>query len=538
MTIKIYLRVLFILFLIDRCPIGIYAQDKGGEKLAARIEPIAREYYRIGDYDRALEGYQMLDSLFPENTDYNYKLGICYLHSNLKSKAYPYLEFAYNQPDAPSNIFFELGRAYQLGDEFDKAIIFYESYKKQLKFGPDADKKADEIVQMDRYIQMCRNGQRLVRDPLLNVTIVNMGPAINSRYTDFAPLINQNENTLIFTSKRQADGKKSDPLTDQYYESIFMSNKVNGEWQPATYIPEPIFHQDIHDAAVGLSPRGEKLFLYRGGTNSFASRIEGDIYLSNLKSGKWSEPQLVTEINSSGWESHASVDSSENILVFTSDREGGMGGTDIYFCQRKLNGQWTEPQNIGGYINTPFDEDGPFISPDGTKLYFSSKGHNSMGGYDIFYSEYLKDKGKWTRPVNMGYPINTADDDIYFVWSGDGERAYFSSEREDSYGSADIYMLTRNDDKTPVAEVSGRVSEKFDKSPVKSEIIVRDLLSNHLIGIFDSDDQGQYRMNLKSGRNYNVIIRAEGYRDSINKLELNEAADAYSVNKDFAISKK
>ncbi len=200
------------------------AQDKGAEKLANRIEPLAKEYYRIGDYSRALEGYQLLDSLFPENTDYNYKLGICYLHSNYKSKAYPYLEYAYHQPDAPQNIFFELGRAYQLGDEFDKAIIFYESYKKELVYGPDADKKQDEITRIDRYIQECRNGERLVRSPLLNVTVVNLGPAINSSYTDFAPLINSSENELIFTSKRPAPGKKSDPLTDQYYESFFISH--------------------------------------------------------------------------------------------------------------------------------------------------------------------------------------------------------------------------------------------------------------------------------------------------------------------------
>ncbi len=531
-------RILVSIVFISMIPAIGYSQDKDSERMAKRIEPIAKEYYRIGDYNRALEGYQMLDSLFPENTEYNYKLGICYLHSNFKSKAYPYLEFAYNQPDAPSNIFFELGRAYQLGDEFDKAIIFYESYNKQLKYSPDADKNQDEIAQIDHYIQMCRNGQRLVRNPLLNVTVVNLGPAINSEYTDFAPLINSAENELIFTSKRPAPGKKSDPLTNQYYESIFISHKVNGIWQPATYIPGPIYHTDIHDAAVGLSPNGKQLFLYRGGSNNLASKIEGDIYMSNLKEGKWSDPQPVTAINSSGWESHASVDSAEDLLVFTSDREGGVGGTDIYYCRKKLNGEWTTPANIGEYINTPYDEDGPFISPDGTKLYFSSKGHDSMGGYDIFYSEYRADKGKWTRPVNMGYPINTADDDIYFVWSADGERAYFSSEREDSYGSADIYMLTRNDQSTPIASLTGKVLEKFENTPVKSEIMVRDLLSNHLIGVYDADDQGNYKMQLKTARKYNIIIRAEGYQEAKSILDLKPSKEPYSLTKDFEIRKK
>ncbi len=309
-------------------------------------------------------------------------------------------------------------------------------------------------------------------------------------------------------------------------------------WQPATYIPGPLYHTDIHDAAVGLSPRGDELFLYRGGTNNFASHIEGDIYMSTLKKNKWTEPVPVTEINSPAWESHASVDSAEDFLVFTSDREGGMGGSDIYFCRKKLNGHWTTPENIGEFINTPYDEDGPFISPDGTKLYFSSKGHNTMGGFDVFYSEYLKDKGRWSRPENMGYPINTADDDIYFVWSADGERAYFSSEREDTYGGSDIYMLTRNDQSTPLAELSGKILDKYAKTPVKSEIIVRDLLSNHLIGIFDSDETGNYKLRLKSGRKYNVILRASGYQDSINQLDVAQAKSPFSLSKDFTIVKK
>lgn len=527
-----------VVFVVPFFPGAGCAQNNEEDKLAKRLEPLAREYFRIGDYKRALEGYSLLDSIAPDNTDYNYRLGLCYLHSNFKSRAYPYLEFAYNQPDAPANIFYELGQAYQLGDEFDKAIIFYESYKKQIKYGPDADKRQDELMQIDREIQMCRNGQRLVRSPLLNVSVINLGPAVNSQYTDFAPLINARENELIFTSKRPAANKKSDPLTGQYYESVFMCTRENGTWQPAQYIPEPIFHYDVHDAAVGLSPDGNKLFLYRGGNNSFSSRIQGDIYESTLKKNQWSEPTPINEINSTGWESHASIDSSGNVLVFTSDRDGGLGGTDIYICRRKLNGEWSTPENIGGYINTPFDEDGPFIHPDGNKLYFSSKGHNSMGGYDIFYSEYLPDKNRWSRPVNMGYPINTADDDIYFVWSADGERAYFSSEREDSYGDADIYMLVRNDESIPVAEIAGQVTDKYEGTPVKAELSVRDLLSNHLIGVYDTDDQGKYNIKLKAGRKYTIIMRSPGYLETPTPLELKSSEQPFAITQNLEIRKK
>lgn len=515
-----------------------YGQERSTNRFASRLESLAREYYRIEDYNKALEGYLELDSLVPANTEYNYRIGICYLHSSFKAKAYPYLEFVYRQDDAPGDIFYELGQAYHYGLEFEKAIIFYESYKKQLEFSPDKEKNDSEIKRIDRQIQMCRNGQRLLRDPVINTEVVNLGSEINSPFTDFAPLINKNEDYIIFTSKRQATpATKSDPLTGQYYESIFYSGKVNNQWEPARYIGPPVHHDDLHDAAVGLSPDGNTLFLYQGGDNSFTARITGNLYVSHRKDNHWTEPEYFDGINSDGWESHASITEDGNTLIFTSNREGGMGGTDIYISRRNPEGHWGKPENIGAYINTIYDEDGPFIHPDGNKLYFSSKGHNSMGGYDIFYSEYLEDKGHWTRPKNLGYPINTADDDIYFVWSADGERAYFSSERENTYGNTDIYMLIRNDRHNDIIEVSGKVTDRFTSDPLKSEIMIRDLLSNNMIGIYDSDDKyGNYTMKLKSGRKYDVIIRSSGYQENITQLDLT-GIHQNAVSRNFEIRK-
>jgi len=501
---------------------NLYAQDKGVQRLINRLEPIASEYYRVEDYKKALEGYLILDSLSSGNTEYNYRIGICFLHSNFKNRAYPYLEQAYRQSDPPSDIFFEMGRAYHYGHEFEKAIIFYESYRKNLRFHQQLDENSQEVQQVDRYIQMCRNGLRLVREPLINVNVVNLGADINSTYADFSPLISRNEDVLIFTSKRPAtEHTKSDPLTGQYFESIFYSTFENGSWTEAQNIGDPIHHEKIHDAAVGLSPEGSRLFLYRGDKNPFKANIGGDLYVSERMRNNWSEPQPMEAINSGNWESHVSITDQGDMIVFTSNREGGMGGTDIYFSTRDPEGNWTPPVNIGEYINTPYDEDGPFIHPDGNKLYFSSKGHNSMGGYDIFFTEYLVEKDHWTRPENVGYPINTADDDIFFVWSTDGERAYFSSEREDSYGETDIYMLVRNDTATPLMEVTGQITDKSSGKPLNAEIIVRDMLSNHLIGIYDFDNTNEkYRIDLKSARRYLVTIRASGYEDQVDELDL------------------
>ncbi len=531
--------IIHILSFVILLPFTLQAQDKEASRFLKRIEPIADEYYRIGDYNRALEGYLALDSINPDNTKYNYRIGICYLNSNLKSKAYPYLVFVYMQEDAPLTIFYDLARAFHYGMELEKAMVFYESYIKQLKFAPDADENEELITQIERYIQMCRNGLRMVRNPLINTDVLNLGPNINSEYDDFAPLVNKEEDLIIFTSKRPDNANsKTDPLTDQYYENIFYSNKNNGNWQKTISIGPPINNDDLHDAAVGLSPDGTKLFIYRGDDNNFNARVAGDLYVSGAKGRQWTDPVIIRAINSEGWESHASISEDGNILVFTSDREGGMGGTDIYISRRKLNKEWSEPENIGGYINTKYDEDGPFIHPDGNKLYFSSKGHDSMGDYDIFYTEYLKDKNRWTRPENVGYPINTPDDDIYFVWSADGERAWFSSQRADSYGRTDIYMLLRDDEEAEIVAVEGAIKDKVNQSPVGAQITVRDMLSNQLIGIYDTEKaDGLYEMKMRKGRRYLITINSEGYQDLVTELDLSHQDDMQLV-KNFEIRKR
>jgi hypothetical protein len=505
------------------------------------MERIADEYFRIGDYEKALEGYLTLDSLQPGNTGYNYQIGICYLHTSSKSKAYPYLEFVYQQEDPPESLLYDLARAYHYGMEFERAIIYYESFKKQIQFGMHSTQtETKDITKIDLFIQQCRNGTGMVRDPLLNTSVVNMGPAVNSTYTDFGPLINKNEDLLIFSSKRRAnEHTKSDPLTGQYYESIFYSNLVNGKWSAANAFGAPINRDEVHNAAVGLSPDGKTLFIYQGDDDRLSARIAGDVLVSQYDNNQWIMPRDLDVINSKAWESSASVSEDESILVFSSDREGGFGGIDLYITRKTPDGEWSVPENIGGYINTPFNEDGPFLHPDGNKLYFSSNGLQSMGGYDIFYSEFQEGINRWTRPVNMGFPINTSDDDIFFVWSADGERAYFSSDREDTYGKADIYMFVREDQNNVLTHVTGIVSDRITQSPVGAELSVRDLWNNNLIGIFESHhDNGSYSIALKSGREYSVTVDAEGYKNENIRILIPRHSDKVPFIKNVTLTRK
>jgi len=534
-------RISLVLIILILFSIQAYSQDKEAERFTNRIENIAQEYYRIGDYTRALEGYLMLDSITPGNTIYKYHIGICYLNSSTKSRAYPYLEFAYQQEDAPKGIMFELARAFHFGMEFDKAIILYESYKKQIQFlNPENRSNKTTETEIDHFIQQCRNGLRYVRDPFLNTSITNLGPNINSEYDDFAPLLNKNEDLLIFTSKRKATEKtKSDPLTGQYYENVFISHRSNGSWQEVSSIGQPISQDNLHNSAIGLSPDGDLLFIYKGDDDRFSYRISGDLYMSSGQNGQWQNPMKIDVINSKSWESSATVSENESILVISSDRQGGYGGTDLYISRKDQSGDWSIPENLGPYINTKYDEDGPFLHPDGNKLYFSSKGHSSMGGYDIFYTEYQEDRKQWTRPVNMGFPINSADDDVYFVWSADGERAYFSSQREDTYGKTDIYMLTREDAGNVMVNASGEVRDKIDLSPVNAEIIVREEMNNNLIGIFQTEGKkGNFSISLVSGRKYRIAIEAQGYRNEDFLLNVQQKSGPSEIIKNVTLTRR
>ena len=533
-------QILFLFFSIALLNITPnYGQDRETTRFSNRIEEIAKEYFRINDYDRALEGYLILDSIQPGNTLYNYRIGICYLHSNSKAKAYPHLEFAYNQEDAPNNILYELARAYHFGMEFEKAIISYESYKKQIRF--KSIKSEDiELNELDRYIQMCRNGLRLVKNPITNTLVLNLGEDINSEYDDFAPLVNKNEDLLIFTSKRKAaENTKSDPLTGQFYESIFYSNKSGENWSEALSIGPAINQDNIHNSAVGLSPQGDMLFIFQGDDNRLSSRISGDLHISLRNNGQWSNPRPLDDINSQSWESSASITEDGSLMVFSSDRPGGFGGIDLYYSRKNPNGDWSVPENMGGFINTKFDEDGPFIHPNGNKLYFSSNGHNTMGGYDIFYSEFLEEMGRWTRPENLGYPVNSPDNDIFFVWSADGERAYFSSERTDTYGETDIYVLIRNNEHQLMVNLHGSIKDKISLLPVGGEIIVRDLLSNNLIGVYTADvDAGKFSIDLLAGRKYMVLVKADGYRDEIMRYDILEDPGTNQLIKNVTLTRK
>ncbi|HET6243416.1 MAG: PD40 domain-containing protein [Bacteroidetes bacterium] len=482
-------------------------------------------------YTKALDLFLKIDSLYPDNSNINFKIGLCYynLPTN-KLKSIPFFEKAvknlsekYNEKkatekNAPYITLYYLAQVYHLNYSFDNALTTFNQFK---TFIGTTDIQLNKEV--DNYIKMCNNGKMFVNAPI-QIEITNIGEKINSVYPEYAPVISADESVLIFTSRRpeSAGGKKTED--GQYFEDIYISTKENGEWSTPVSI-SPNINTAAHEASVGLSVDGQSLLLYK------SEGPEGNIYISKLIGDKWEVPVKLSEnITGKSWEPSASISADGNSLYFTSDRKGGFGGRDIYKSKKLPNGDWSLPVNMGPEINTEFDEDGPFIHPDGKTLFFSSKGHSTMGGFDVFFS-IMDENGKFQKPSNLGYPVNTTDDDIYYSLSADGKRAYYSSSKEGGFGEKDLYLLNFIEHKeTPLALIKGTILDVYGNVPLV-DIIVTDNETEEIVGIYYPNTKtGNYLFILPPGANYNISYEAEGYLFKSENIDVPIDANYYVIN--------
>lgn len=497
---KIWLLLLFI-------SLSSFAEDKLFYK---NLRYQATELYRIDEYRLALPMLLKVDSLKPNQKDILYKIGVSYYKIGYRKESENYLRKANDLGYKDKYILYYLGRAFHMNNEFDSAIVYLNKYKAHVKHY----KKLDYTPEMvDRYIEMCEYGKILVANPV-EVTIENLGPRVNSKYPDYAPVISADETVLIFTSRRTDESNKElDPRDDLHFEDLYICTREHPDsvWSEAKNMGDRI-NTGSHDASIGLSPDGQELFVYRSSSDK-KKNISGDIWVSDLKGEEWTQPyRMHSNINSPYWEPSCSVTPDEKTLYFSSNRPGGFGGRDIYVTQKIAGDEWTEPVNLGPDINTAYDEDAPFIHPDGRTLFFSSRGHQSMGGFDLFKSVLDGKSKKWSTPENLGYPINTSDDDVFYVWSPDGSKAYFSSIREGGYGDKDIYVLKRPDIHNFIIVVRGRVLNKENSKAVAATITFTDLETNDMVGVFTSNSfNGKFTSLASPGKNYAVTVEAPGY---------------------------
>jgi len=414
----------------------LFAQDN--KELARQQVEIGDEiYFEQKAPEVAKEFYILAVQADPDNIKANYMAARTITETINKGEATPYFLRVYElDPDYRFDLLYSIGRAYQYGMEFNNAITYYNEYLNKLK--NETEYRGEDKIpanQAKRRIYECENGLDFVSNAR-NFNIVNIGSEINSNSLDYAPVINADETMMIFTSRRKENNLNENVYDDNFaYEDIFISHKVNGKWTPAENIGETV-NTLYFESNLALSADGQQLYVYRDDNN-------GDIYVSDRKSdGTWSKPEPLSDnINSSYSENSVSISPDGQTLYFSSNRPGGYGGLDIYKCEKDRRGMWGKVTNLGDMVNTPFDEDGVFIDYDGKTLFFSTRGRKGMGGYDIFKSEYDPENDSWGDPKNLGYPINTPDDDIFFVSSKDGKRGYYATVRNGGVGYLDIYMV-------------------------------------------------------------------------------------------------
>ena len=390
----------------------------------------AEYFFMKEDYHDALINYLQLHDKMPDHQNIDYRIGVCYLNiPGKKNLSVEYLEAAsknisarhkegtLSQVSAPYEAFYELGKAYRINYMFDKAK---DSFKKYL--GTLLPDDRENVSFVNHEIAVCDLARELMSKPV-SFTDENIGEIFNDEKANFNPLIS-------------ADGKSFAFMVSlKFYDAVMFSKLINGKWTPPLNItPELQSDGDFYISC--LSADGKQLFLARD------DNFNSDIYVSSYNGSGWSKiVKLNKNINTKYWESHGFVSESGNRLIFASDRPGGFGGLDLYISN-KVNGEWGPAVNLGPEINTEFNEDRPFLINQGKTLFFSSQGHENIGGYDLFRSD-LQSNGLWNKPANMGYPVNTPDDNLFFMPTGDGKTGYYSVYKESGgFGKEDIYKVT------------------------------------------------------------------------------------------------
>lgn len=478
----------------------------------------------VGNYEGALDDFLYLLTTDPKNDKYNYKVAVCYLNTNInKAKAAPYLEVLTRKPKCDPNAWYLLGRAYHYANRFDDAIAAYNKFKSGGK-GTEFNLKDAE-----QQIQYCINAKELMKFPV-NVTFENLGDKVNSEYNDHYAFVPVDESFVAFNTNRPSkDARENED--GHYGNSIYISKVKLGEFEKAYSIGAPINKGNSGEEVVGLSANGEFMVLL----------IKGNLYLSQRDGhGSYTTPvPLDKTIDTDKDEIAASITADGQTIYFASNRGGGFGGTDIYMSKKLPSGKWSEAINMGKEINTANDEDFPNISPDGKKLYFSSNGHTSMGGYDIFYAVWDADSMKFRNVKNLGYPINTTMDDNNFRISLNGRYGYISSLRQGGMGDYDIYRVTFNEVEPQLSVIRGQVAAE-DGAKINYPdvfITVTDAKGEIVGNYLPNPNTGRYVIILPPGK-YNLTAELAGYKPFSKAIELfDKSSFQAEIDLDLSLSK-
>jgi len=446
-----------------------YAQDLPADQ---QLVLVADEMYNFGDVKDALEVYVQALEMNPKNERANFMAGKAYLTTTQKDLALKYLLKAYElNPNVADNILLLIGTAYHLNYEFDNAISYYNQYRTKIITNAEGAKpfseqdNSSEERKIERKIYECENGKVYIKTPL-DIELLNLGEGVNSEFKDYGPILNTDRSKIYFTSRRKGSTGGNKDNDNEFFEDIYRSDKTGNAWATAVNLGYPV-NSELHESCIGISSDEQELFLYIDN-----DKYKGDIfYCKKDNKGNWGMPKSLSKlINTPDFiENSMSLTPDGKTLFFSSNKAGGFGGQDIYVSKKDAKGEWGIPVNLGSYLNTEYDDESPFLGMDGKTLYFSSKGHRGMGGFDIYKSNYDSSTQIWSKPENLLYPINSTEDDTYFILSADGIYGYFSSNKNIGLGDADIYRFKMPDKnfKDPVFKVDSTTFTLVEKDSLK-----------------------------------------------------------------------
>lgn len=521
-------KLTFILFLSLLLPVYMLAQDKDLKQDAAFC-------YENREFKCAYELYDKLSTQNPKVLEYKFRLGVSSInYPEKKARSIEIFE-ELKKVDKTPEINFYLGKAYHINYRFDDALKAYNDYLGAMQGVKQKDEDKAMIKDATLGVANCNNGKQLINQKVV-ADIKNIGLPINTAELEGVPVISADESVIIFTyAGRKStggllnDALKPDPEGGSFHEDIFISTRTNDSiWSDPVGISA--LNTKGNDAAVALSPDGQTLFTF------ISNNDAGDLFMSSLNGTEWSKPvRLNKNINTSEWEGSCSISSDGRFLYFASERPGGLGGRDLYVSE-KINGDWGPAVNLGPGINTEYNEDAPFIHPDGITLFFSSEGHKSIGGYDIMYS--IKQDNQWIEPLSMGIPLNTTEDDRFYVINAKGDRGYFSSNRGGAGGKGgqDIYSVEPGilGEKPILALLKGSVYA--DDKPIDAKIEVSKKVTNEAVGPYYANAKtGKYLMALSPGNGYKIHISVSvpGFEAIDEEIDVEKLQKFVEIRKDF-----
>lgn len=443
----------------------------------------------------------------PKSANATYGIAECYYNLKRYSLALEYLDkaVALNASVNSATDFF-YGQIYHRVADLDKAIQYYQKFLDEAK-GRSFDR---EMATM--YVEQCRYAKEMMKNPV-PVQITNMGEAINTRFEDYTPCITADGKMLVFTSRRSdTKGGAIDTNGDyKFFEDIYFStyNESTGEWSDSDQLPGDV-NTDTYDAVLSVFPDGSGIYVYKNSGTS-----AGDIFVSKKSSGEnkfYAAEKMPRPINTSYFESSISMTEDGKTVYFISERPEGLGQTDIYVSHKTSKG-WSSPENLGKIVNTEWDEKFVYIHPNGKTLYFASNGHKCLGSYDIFKTELVN--GQWSVPVNLGYPINTVNEESTFSLTSDNSKMFISAEYGDSFGERDIYLIdvsnydliSKGYDVSTFGNVKCVVTDAKNQALKGARVSVFDPVTNNLLNQGKTDKLGNYSVSLLGGMVYKFVIQ-------------------------------